>query len=71
VTLTGRVEKRDIGAGAWVLVTDDGRQFELKADGKKLQDGQTVEIQGHVAKDTMGVGMVGDFIIEVERVKRV
>lgn len=71
MTLTGRVEKRDVGAGAWVLVTDDGREFELKAAGKTLQDGQTVQIEGHVAQDVMGVGMVGDFVIEVERVKRV
>jgi hypothetical protein len=74
VTLTGRVEMQDVGPGVLVLVTDDGRRFALKAEGEQagaLRPGQKVQIDGHVAESQLGIGMTGDFVIEVSRVQRV
>jgi hypothetical protein len=72
VTLTGRVEKQDLGPGVYTLVTDDGRRFALKTDDPRaLREGQKVQIEGHVAESGVGIGMTGDFVIEVEKVKPV
>lgn len=72
MTLTGRVERADLGPGVLVLVTDDGRRFALKTDDPAaLKPGQKVQIEGHVAESQVGIGMTGDFVIEVERVERV
>lgn len=72
MTLTGTVEKQDLGPGVYVLVTDDGRRFALKTDDEDaLREGQKVQVEGHVAESGVGIGMTGDFVIEVERVKPV
>jgi hypothetical protein len=68
VTLTGRIEKDDLGPGAWVLVTDDGRRFALSGSAD-LREGQAVRVEGRVRDDAVGIGMTGDPVLEVEAVR--
>lgn len=68
MTIEGRVEKDDLGPGAWTLVTDDGRRFALQArDADRLQDGQRVVVEGKVQADAVGIGMTGDPALRVDR----
>ncbi|HVK75030.1 MAG TPA: DUF5818 domain-containing protein [Kofleriaceae bacterium] len=56
--LTGTVQKSDLEGGHWLLVTDDGDQYQL--DGANgLVDGQKVVVEGSVQKDAFGIGMTG------------
>lgn len=68
MTLRGRVEREDLGPGVQVLVTEDGRRFTLRSD-EPLPEGKQVEVQGRVADDAVGIGMTGDPVLEVERVR--
>lgn len=70
MTLTGRVEREDLGPGVQVLVTDDGRRFALRARAP-LPEGQRVEVEGQVAADAVGLGMTGDPVLEVVAVRAV
>lgn len=70
MTLRGRVEREDLGPGLQVLVTEDGRRYALRS-GEPLPEGTTVEVQGRVAGDAAGIGMTGDPVLEVERVRTV
>ena len=56
--LSGTVKKSDLEGGHWLLVTDDGEQYQL--DGASdLQDGAAVEVEGKVERSMMGIGMTG------------
>ncbi len=68
MTVRGRVEREDLGPGVQVLVTEDGRRYALRSD-QPLPEGKTVEVQGRVADDAVGIGMTGDPVLEVERVR--
>ena len=58
--LTGRVVYRDLEGGVWVLEGDDGTTYQLAGGDRKIKkDGQRVEIQGEVARDTMTIAMMG------------
>lgn len=58
--LSGRVAFRDIETGVWVLEGDDGRTYQLAGGDRKIKkDGQRVEVEGKVDKDTMTLHMVG------------
>ncbi|MCO5167010.1 MAG: hypothetical protein M9894_11655 [Planctomycetes bacterium] len=70
MTVTGRVEREDLGAGVQVLVTDDGRRFALRAR-EPLPEGRAVEVDGRLAEDAVGIGMTGDPVLEVDRVRPV
>ncbi len=70
ITVTGTIQHRDLGPGAWALVTDEGGTYEIfkGADKKLLKSGQKVEIEGKVREDVMTIAMIGP-VLEVESFK--
>ncbi len=67
MTWRGRLERRDLGTGVWVLHTTDGT-VALYGDVPGELDGKAVEVTGQ-AVDGMGIGMTGDAMVQVDRVK--
>jgi hypothetical protein len=67
MTITGKIERRNIGLGAWAFVTDDGVTYEIpkSADKNLLKSGQTVQVTGEVRDDIMTIAMIGP-VLEVE-----
>jgi hypothetical protein len=67
ITVTGTIEHRDIGTGAWALVADDGTTYEILkgADKSLLQKGQNVKVTGQVRQDVMTIAMIGP-VLEVK-----
>jgi hypothetical protein len=67
ITITGTIERREIGMGAWALVTDEGVTYEILrgADKNLLKAGQTVKIKGQVREDIMTTAMIGP-VLEVK-----
>jgi hypothetical protein len=61
ITVTGTIERRDIGMGAWALVTDDGETYEILkgADKSLLKAGQKAKVTGKVRDDIMTTAMIG------------
>lgn len=63
---TGRLERVDIGPGAWILQTDDGR-VDLDLTGVTVDArplvGQRVEVRGQ--SGAMGFGMSGNASVTV------
>lgn len=60
MTLSGRVVYRDLEGGVWVLEADDGQTYQLAGGDRKIKkDGQRVQVEGEVARDTMTLAMVG------------
>ncbi|MBD2353913.1 hypothetical protein H6G41_04635 [Tolypothrix sp. FACHB-123] len=66
-TVTGTIQHRDIGTGAWALVTDDGVTYELprSTDKKLLKSGQIAKVTGKVRDDIMTAAMIGP-VLEVK-----
>lgn len=66
-TVTGTIQHRDIGTGAWALVTDDGVSYEIprSADKKLLKAGQKAKVTGQVREDVMTTAMIGP-VLEVK-----
>lgn len=69
MTLTGKLERIDLGAGGWALMTDDGQRFVLEGDVPAGLDGASVEVEGAVG-ETLGFLMTGDPTIRVTKVRR-
>ncbi len=67
IKLTGTIERRDIGMGAWALITDDGKTYEILrgADKKLLQAGQKAKVTGEVREDVATAAMIGP-VLEVK-----
>jgi hypothetical protein len=67
ITITGKIERRNIGLGAWAFVTDDGNTYEVpkSADKNLLKSGQTATITGQVRDDIMTTAMIGP-VLQVE-----
>jgi hypothetical protein len=67
ITVTGTIQHRDIGTGAWALVTDDGVTYEILrgADKNLLQAGQKAKVTGKVREDVMTIAMIGQ-VLEVK-----
>ncbi|MBF2008225.1 hypothetical protein ACF3DV_30875 [Chlorogloeopsis fritschii PCC 9212] len=61
ITVQGTIERRDIGTGAWALVTDEGVTYEILrgADKKLLHPGQKAKVTGKVREDVMTMAMIG------------
>ncbi|MFM7362926.1 MAG: hypothetical protein ACKO11_00135 [Cuspidothrix sp.] len=66
ITVTGTIEHRNIGLGAWAFVTDEGITYEIPKSGDKslLKSGQKAKITGRVREDLMTIGMIGS-VLEV------
>ncbi|BAU07227.1 MULTISPECIES: hypothetical protein [Fischerella] len=67
ITVTGTVEHRDIGTGAWALVSNDGTTYEILrgADKSLLKAGQKAKVIGEVREDVMTIAMIGP-VLEVK-----
>ncbi|MEB3217312.1 MAG: hypothetical protein VKN72_13930 [Nostocales cyanobacterium 94392] len=67
ITIKGTVERRDIGMGAWALIAEDGKTYEIMrgADKSLLQPGQKAEVTGIVREDVMTTAMIGP-VLEVK-----
>ncbi|WP_341525347.1 hypothetical protein WKK05_22455 [Nostoc sp. UHCC 0302] len=67
ITLTGTIERRNIGIGAWALVTDEGDTYEILrgADKNLLKAGQKAKVKGQVREDIMTTAMIGP-VLEVK-----
>ena len=59
----GTIEYKTLGAGAWTLVRDDGKTYELLQPPDQLkQDNLSVIIDGNVRNDIMTIAMIGDVL---------
>jgi hypothetical protein len=67
ITVTGTVERRDIGTGAWALVSDDGVTYEISkgSDKSLLKQGQKAKVTGQLREDVMTIAMIGP-VLEVK-----
>ncbi len=67
IKIKGTVERRDIGMGAWALVGEDGKTYEIMrgADKRLLQQGQKAEVTGDLREDVMTTAMIGP-VLEVK-----
>jgi hypothetical protein len=67
ITVTGKIERRNLGMGAWALVSDDGVTYEILkgADKELLKAGQKAKIKGQVREDVMTIAMIGP-VLEVK-----
>jgi len=66
ITVTGTIEKREVGIGAWALVTDEGTTYELKNPPEALcQPQKRVTVTGTIRNDVMTLAMIGE-VLEVE-----
>lgn len=68
ITISGTIQKRDIGMGAWALVSEsDNKTYEILkgADKSLLKVGQKVKVTGKIREDVVTVAMIGP-VLEVE-----
>jgi hypothetical protein len=67
LNLTGTIQRREIGTGAWAITTDDGVTYEILrgADRELLKPGQRAKITGQVREDIMTIAMIGP-VLEVK-----
>lgn len=58
--LTGKVERVDVGMGAFVIVTDDGKRYELTGGDRGMKKpGTRIEVDGDVDPGAVSAAMVG------------
>jgi hypothetical protein len=61
--LQGTVKKNDLEGGFWELIADSGEHYQLRGAAPALcKEGQRVQIEGAIEKDTMGIGMTGPYL---------
>ena len=66
ITVTGKIERSEIGVGTWALITEGGETYELLDPPDRLLVPQAkVKIQGKVREDVMTVSMIGP-VLEIE-----
>ncbi|MGH2413506.1 MAG: hypothetical protein ACRDEA_07410, partial [Microcystaceae cyanobacterium] len=65
ITITGKIEHKLFGFGAWALVTEEGKTYELKDPPQELCQAHTkVKVKGQVRDDVMTIAMIGP-VLEV------
>ena len=58
--LTGKIEKRNVGIGAWALVATDQQVYELRNLPKEFQQSDLqVKVTGEVLENAMSIAMIG------------
>ncbi len=67
ITILGTIQRRDIGMGAWALVSEEGVTYEIfkGADKKLLKTGQKARVTGQIREDVMTMAMIGP-VLEVK-----
>jgi|1186.fasta_scaffold1012642_2 hypothetical protein len=63
----GRVSRSDLEGGYWQLESADGTTYKLEG-GSGLKAGVTIEVEGAVDGDAMGIGF-GSPVLKVKNVK--
>ena len=59
----GTIKYQALGMGAWTLIADNGKTYELSDPPSGLkQDNLSVIIQGKIRNDIMTIAMVGDIL---------
>jgi len=69
-TLIGKLEYKSVGLGAWVLITSEGKTYQLykpPAELLKVQD--KVKIVGKIRNDVMTVSMLGPILEVISFIK--
>lgn len=66
ITITGTIERRNIGLGVWAFVTENGVTYQIpkSADKNLLKSGQKAKVTGQVREDLMTTAMIGH-VLEV------
>jgi hypothetical protein len=66
ITITGTIERRNIGLGVWAFVTENGVTYQIpkSADKNLLKSGQKAKVTGQVREDLMTTAMIGP-VLEV------
>lgn len=60
INVTGVIERKGLGPGAWALVTDSGETYELKNAPAELKKSDLkVKVEGQVREDVMSFAMIG------------
>ncbi|MEP6860612.1 MAG: hypothetical protein ABJE66_08335 [Deltaproteobacteria bacterium] len=57
--LKGTIKRSDLEGGHWILVVEDGEQYQLNGAVGSPTDGASVEVEGKVDKNSMSFGMMG------------
>ncbi len=65
----GRLERVDVGTGAWRLHASDGSRLGLHGTIPLELDGCDVIVTGEIL-DGMGIGMVGTTLVRVQSVSK-
>jgi cytochrome c-type biogenesis protein CcmE len=67
LTVTGTIERINIGPGTWALKSDEGKTYEIYqgAPSELLQAGQNVKVKGQVRDDIMTMAAIGP-VLEVK-----
>ena len=67
ITVTGTIQRSNMGIGTWSLVSDEGETYEILkgADKSLLKSGQKVKVKGQVREDIMTTAMIGP-VLEVK-----
>jgi len=66
LTVTGTIEKINMGPGTWALKSDEGKTYEIyQPPSELLQAGQKVKVNGQVRDDVMTMAMIGP-VLEVK-----
>ena len=67
ITILGTIQRRDIGMGAWALVSEEGVTYEIfkGAEPALLQPGLKARVTGQIKEDVMTMAMIGP-VLEVE-----
>ncbi|MBO0349936.1 hypothetical protein J0895_12590 [Phormidium pseudopriestleyi FRX01] len=67
INVKGTIERKNIGSGAWALVSDGGETYEIYqgAPADLLKAGQKVKVKGQVRDDVMTMAMIGP-VLEVK-----
>ena len=67
ITVTGTVERKGLGPGAWALVSEEGQTYELHSAPSDLKkDGLKVKVEGQLREDVMTFAMIGP-VLEVKQ----
>ncbi|GAP99294.1 hypothetical protein [Leptolyngbya sp. NIES-2104] len=67
MTVTGVIQRKGFGTGAWAIDAENGKSYELHNPPKELQEaGLKVKVEGEVRDDVMSFAMIGQ-ILEVKQ----
>jgi hypothetical protein len=67
-TFKGKLDFEDIGAGAWVLVTESGERLTLHGEVPSSLRGRRVTVKGKKSDGGFGFSMLGGDAIDVAEI---